>query len=462
MGQKRKVAQAVGEASWLLRENRDFPLQNIAEPNLIRDQFPYSEPPRVIFDGYDVPLAPAGDIFITDTTFRDGQQARPPYSVAQVVDIYDMLHRLGGTRGVVRQCEFFLYTDKDRDAVQGCLERGYRFPEVTGWIRAVKKDFQLVKDMGLAETGILTSCSDYHIFLKLGWTRQQAMDNYLDVVRTALDAGIKPRCHFEDLTRADVYGFAIPFAIELMKLQEQSGIPIRIRLCDTMGYGVPYPGSVLPRSVPRLVHAFIHDAGVPGAQLEWHGHNDFHKVLVNASTAWLYGCASANCSLFGIGERTGNPPLEGLIFEYIGLTGHRDGIDTTVITELAEYYKRTVGVELYERYPFVGSQFNVTAAGIHADGVIKNEEIYNIFDTARILRRPLGVNITDKSGIAGVAYWVNQQLVSRGREPLDKRHPALGKIHEWVMEQYERGRNTALSTEEMVQAVRQYLPEYFD
>ena len=78
-----------------------------------------------------------------------------------------MLHKLGGANGVIRQCEFFLYSDKDKEAVRKCQERNYRYPEITGWIRATKEDFKLVKEMGLKETGILTSVSDYHIFLKL-------------------------------------------------------------------------------------------------------------------------------------------------------------------------------------------------------------------------------------------------------------------------------------------------------
>ena len=106
-----------------------------------------------------------------------------------------------------------------------------------------------------------------------------------------------------------------------MKLREESGIDIKIRLCDTMGYGITYPGAALPRSVDKLVHAFIEDAGVPGHLLEWHGHNDFHKAMINATTAWLYGCSAANSTLLGLGERTGNPPIEGLIFEYIALKG---------------------------------------------------------------------------------------------------------------------------------------------
>ncbi len=84
----------------------------------------------------------------------------------QIVKIYDYLHELGGPKGKIRQSEFFLYSKKDRDAVYKCMERGYKFPEVTSWIRASKKDFKLVKDIGMKETGILVSCSDYHIFLR--------------------------------------------------------------------------------------------------------------------------------------------------------------------------------------------------------------------------------------------------------------------------------------------------------
>jgi isopropylmalate/homocitrate/citramalate synthase len=438
-----------------------YRLQEVDEPNLMRDIFPYTEVARIDFDYKFVMPSPPKDMLLTDTTFRDGQQARPPYTVQQIVDIFDLLHRLSGPKGIIRQSEFFLYSDKDKEAVNRCRERGYTFPEITGWIRAHAKDLNLVKEMGLKETGILTSVSDYHIFLKLNWNRRKALDEYLGIVKAALEMGIKPRCHLEDVTRADVYGFCVPFALELMKLRQESGIDIKLRLCDTMGYGVPYPGAALPRSVPKLVRAMIDDAGVPGHLLEWHGHNDFHKVMVNSATAWLYGCGAVNGALLGFGERTGNAPIEGMLMEYISFRGADDGIDTRVITEIAEYFERELHYHIPPSYPFVGQNFNNTSAGIHADGLLKNEEIYNAFDTSKILGRPISITITDKSGKAGIVHWINSRLELTGERAVDKNHPGVNKIYKRIMEQYEAGRCTSISNEEMEKMTRKYLSEFF-
>ncbi len=433
-------------------------VQDVPEPNLMRDLFPWVDVPRITFDGKSVPMEPAPEIWLTDTTFRDGQQARPPYTVEQIVRIYDMLSRLGGPNGVIRTSEFFLYSDRDKEAVRKCQELGHKYPEVTGWIRATKEDFKLVKSMGLRETGILTSASDYHIFLKLEKTRSQVMDMYLDLVATALESGLDVvRCHLEDITRADFDGFIIPFVQRLMEMARESGKTIRIRLCDTMGYALPFAEATLPRSVPKMVHAMIHECGVPSEWLEWHGHNDFHKVLANAVTAWLYGCSAANCAILGFGERTGNPPLEGMIMEYIALRGDSNGIDTRVITEIADYFR----TDIPAGYPFVGSNFNSTSAGIHIDGDAKNPEIYNIFDTNKLLGRPMRVNVTDKSGAAGIAYWINSYLGLKPEVAVNKRHPGVLAINEWVKEQYDAGRVTSISDEEMLMQARMHLPEYF-
>lgn len=430
-----------------------YPLADVDEPNTFRNMFPYDEIPKIAFNDRIVPHHLPDEIFITDTTFRDGQQSRAPYTTEQIVTMYDYLHRLGGPKGIIRQSEFFLYSKKDRDAVYKCMERGYQFPEVTSWIRASKKDFELVKEIGMKETGILVSCSDYHIFYKMKMNRREALKHYLSVIKECLETGISPRCHLEDITRSDIHGFVIPFCRELMKLSKEYQIPVKIRACDTMGYGVNFPGAVLPRSVQGIIYGLITHAEVPSAWLEWHGHNDFYKAVSNSTTAWLYGAAGVNCSLFGIGERTGNTPLEAMVIEYAQLKGTLDGMDTTVITELAEYYEKEIGYHIPSRTPFVGRNFNITRAGIHADGLLKNEEIYNIFDTGKILNRPVRVAISNTSGLAGIAHWINSWYGLKDKELVDKNSPLVGKVKEWVDSEYENGRITVITDEELENVV---------
>ncbi len=431
-----------------------YQLQDRQSPNLYRQLFDYESIPKISFNHRYVPVNMPEEIWITDTTFRDGQQSTSPFTVRQITDLFKLLHKLGGPNGLIRQSEFFVYSEKDRRAVEECLALGYEFPEVTSWIRANEKDFDLVKSLGLKETGVLVSCSDYHIYNKMGLTRAKAMDKYLGIVKSVLDKGIRPRCHFEDITRADYYGFVVPFAEALAGLSEESGIPIRIRACDTMGFGVSYPGAALPRSVPGIVYGLQHYAGFPSSMIEWHGHNDFYKVVTNASTAWLYGCSGVNCSLLGIGERTGNCPLEAMAIEYASLRGTTDGMDLSVITEIANYFEQEIGYEIPPRTPFVGRNFNVTRAGIHADGLLKDQEIYNIFDTEKILGRPATVAVDSHSGLAGIAFWINGYFRLTGEDAIDKRSPLVAMIKEEVDRQYADGRNTAMGDMELEDIVR--------
>lgn len=443
----------------LALEEHYYELVEVDKPNVFRNLFPYDEIPKIAFNDRIVPHNMPEKIWITDTTFRDGQQSRAPYTTEQIVTIYDYLHELGGENGIIRQSEFFLYSKKDRDAVYKCMERGYAFPEVTSWIRASKSDFNLVKEIGMKETGILVSCSDYHIFYKMKMTRSQVMQHYLDIVKECMDTGVAPRCHLEDITRSDIHGFVIPFCYELMKLSKEYGIPVKIRACDTMGYGVNFAGAVIPRAVQGIIYALLVYAGVPSEMLEWHGHNDFYKAVSNSTTAWLYGACGVNCSLFGIGERTGNTPLEAMIFEYAQLKGTLDGMDTTVITELAEYYKNEIGYSVPSRTPFVGKNFNVTRAGIHADGLLKNEEIYNIFDTEKFLNRPVLVSVSDTSGLAGIAHWINTYYKLK-ENAIDKNHPFIVFLKNMVDKQYEEGRTTVLTDGELVIMINDYKKDF--
>lgn len=438
-----------------------YSLQDIPDPKLYRDLYPYTEVPRVAFNHRHVPMNMPEEIWITDTSFRDGQQSVEPYTVDQIVELFKLLSRLGGPKGLIRQTEFFLYNEKDREALRRCQDLGLKYPQITTWIRATPSDFKLVKEAGIKETGVLVSASDYHIFKKMGLTRRQAVDKYLATVSDVFDMGIIPRCHLEDVTRADFYGFVVPFVNELSELSRQAGIPVKIRACDTMGYGLSYPGVALPRSVPGIIYGLNHYSDIPSEMLEWHGHNDFYKSVTNAVTAWLYGASAVNCSMLGIGERTGNVPLEAMVMEYAALRGSFDGMDPTAISDIARYFKHEIGYKIPPNTPFVGREFNKTRAGIHADGLLKDEEIYNIFDTTNILGLAPGVMVGKTSGLAGIAFWLNDHYGLPDDSAIEKQDPLVVEIKEWVDTQYAEGRLTSLSVEELERQVNRLAPGRF-
>lgn len=456
------MLQLSNHSNLLEQEGYKYMLQDVAEPNLYRDIYSYDNVPLVPFNHRRAPMKMPKEIWITDTSLRDGQQSVEPYTIDQIVDLYKLMSKLGGPYGIIRQTEFFVYSKKDREALERCQALGLQFPEITTWIRANREDFKMVKDLGIRETGILVSCSDYHIFKKLKLTRKECMDRYIAAVSDAFEAGVMPRCHLEDVTRADFFGFVVPFVNKLMEMSRDANIPVKIRACDTMGYGVPYPEVDLPRSVPGIIYGLQQYSDVPSEMLEWHGHNDFYKAVTNASTAWLYGASAVNCSLLGIGERTGNVPLEAMVFEYASLRGSFDGMDPTVITEIAEYFHKNMGYAIPPMTPFVGRNFNVTRAGIHADGLLKDEEIYNIFNTKKLLNRPASVLISKTSGLAGIAYWINENYRLVGEKAVNKKDPLVIALKEWVDAEYENGRQTSISNGELEDHINAICPNRFD
>jgi isopropylmalate/homocitrate/citramalate synthase len=240
-----------------------------------------------------------------------------------------------------------------------------------------------------------------------------------------------------------------------MEVGGQAGIQVKVRYPDTLGIGVPHPNAALPRGIPRLTQALRREAGVPPEALEFHGQNDLTAIVPNAVCAWLYGASANNGTLLGIGERSGNTPIESLVFWLISLTGGTQGMETRVITEIADYY-RSIGERIDPRLPLVGDDFNLTRAGVHADGLIKDEEIYNPFDGTSLLGRPPRVAITDKSGTAGLLLWMRDHRPALA-EGLMKQDPLVRRLNERIIEEFGAGRITSLSDDEVGQLVDEAL-----
>jgi citrate (Re)-synthase len=399
-------------------------------PNRFRDVYPSGGPPQVA-----VPGRPGVALTITDTTFRDGQQAAEPFTLEAALALHGVLARLDAGSGRIAQTELFLYGERDRALIEAIRETGARWPEPTAWIRADPRDLALVRAAGVAETGILCSASDHHVYGKLGWTRTEALRRYLELVRAAIDAGVRPRVHLEDVTRADLDGFVLPLASALLELGRDRGVAVKLRLCDTLGLGLPWREAPLPRSVPRLVEALI-ALGVAPADLEWHGHDDLGKVHANAAAAWLAGCAAVNGTLGGIGERTGNEPIELAAVELAGIDP-ACGLDLSALRGLPAALA-LAGSPVSARRPVIGADAFLTRAGVHIDGLLKDPEIYLPFDPT-LVGRTVDVALNDRSGAAGVA-WV------LGR---DKRDPLVVAVAGRIAGLYASGRTADMSPDEV-------------
>ncbi|HVO42556.1 MAG TPA: hypothetical protein VMT34_08030 [Aggregatilineales bacterium] len=419
-------------------------------PEYFHDSFPRDSFPRYVWT--ERPAALPTDVWTTETTHRDGQQGGLPLTVEQSLAIYDILCRFTGSSGAIRQAEFFVYRPSDRAALEGALERFHSGApiEPTTWIRASARDVELVKTLGVRETGMLASASDYHTFHKFNpGGRRQAAQIYLEAVRLTVEAGIRPRLHLEDATRAPM-DFMRPFINAVQELCSGTGLRPKFRICDTMGLGLPYEDVELPRSIPRLFRV-LRSMGLESEDLEFHPHNDTWLVVANCLAAVREGCAVINGTSLGKGERTGNAPLEGILLHLIGMGYFADiAPNFAALNALADLYAR-MGEPIPPKYPLYGRDAHRTRAGIHADGLNKFWWMYAPFNVPALLGRPLEVSLTKDSGLAGLIFLVKQHT---GIE-FSKDDPALQSIQAWVMAEFDNGRQTSIEWEELEPIARQ-------
>jgi len=408
---------------------------------------------------------------ITDTTLRDGaQDSRLAIFPADArLKYYDLLHRVDNATGAIYAVEAFIYQRRDVWTLGKLLDRGYEWPRVTTWTRATPKDVKLLMEVSqgrVSETGMLASASDHHIFDKLGYaSKEEAIQKYLQPIRTALENGIVPRVHLEDCTRADIYGWVIPFMQRV--LDESNGIA-RFRICDTIGWGSPDPYASLPWGVPRLFTVLRAETG---AELEFHGHNDFGLATANSIASWRYGGTKVNVAFAGLGERTGNTSLEQLVAALVRHYGD-PGFDLTALEEM----RRLVDAEvtaLNDRLPLIGDVFTTTA-GIHQAGVGRQDAapgglIYLPFAASLFGRKEVELSrVGSLSGSEGIISVLNRELERSGSETRVKETSRVVKqIYDRIQDEYNgqydeqhdhwvNSRRTFFTSEDIIELAREF------
>jgi isopropylmalate/homocitrate/citramalate synthase len=413
---------------------------------------------------------------ITDTTLRDGAQD-PCFAIfpnEAKLRYFDLLHKLDNSTGVIDNVEVFIYQKRDQWTLEKLLERGYDFPRVTTWTRANSKDIRdLVHITGgrVKETGMLASCSDHHIFDRLGFrSKEEAIEKFLAPILTACENGITPRVHLEDATRADIEGWVIPFMLRVMK---ETGGKARFRICDTLGIGSPDPYAAIPLGIPRLVSRLFQ---VSEAEIEFHGHNDFGYGAANSMAAFRYGCKKVNIGFAGLGERTGNAALEQVLVNYIREYGN-PGLKLEALVEIADLI-RTEVVSIPEKQPIIGSDIFTTQAGLHQTGIQRQAQapgglIYLPFDPRIVGRQEVALNrIGSLSGMDGIISLLNHHREASGiqgprlttvsklvKYVYDRIQAAYDGHYDEVHDRYTGYRTTFFNTEELVHIAEQFQAE---
>lgn len=408
---------------------------------------------------------------ITDTTLRDGAQDSrfavfPPETRLKY---FDLLQRLDNGSGAIYAVEAFIYQRRDVWTLEKLLERGYEWPRVTTWTRATPKDIKLLVEVSqgkVKETGMLASASDHHIFDKLGYaSKEEAIEKYLQPIRTALEHNITPRIHLEDCTRADIQGWVIPFMQRV--IEESKGIA-KFRICDTIGWGSPDPYASLPWGVPRLFTVLRAETG---AELEFHGHNDFGLATANSTAAWRYGGKKVNVAFAGLGERTGNTSLEQTVAALIRHYGD-PGFDLTALEEMRQLVDAEV-TQLNDRLPLIGEVFTTTA-GIHQAGVGRQDAapgglIYLPFAASLFGRKEVELSrVGSLSGSEGIISVLNRELERTGSETRVKDTSRVVKqIYDRIQDEYNgqydeqhdhwvNARRTFFTSEDIVALAREF------
>lgn len=391
------------------------------------------------------------DIFISDSTIRDGSQMPGVVmSKNHKLQVFEYLHKIG-----IEKLETFVFNHRDKEAVRSMLNRGYEFPEVTGWARANTADIDMVLEMdGIKETGILMSVSDSHIIDKMGLPdREAAEEKYLDALQYAVDHGLRTRAHIEDMTRADNHGFVFPLVEKLIEIDPNC----IIRLCDTLGMGVPFDGVDEPYGIPSMVK-YLHDE-MNIKNIETHVHDDFGLGMANTMAGYWYGANWSSLTFLGIGERAGNTELEKVVLFLQERVEGFDKYNLESVTDFARFMEREIGIRVPRNKAVVGKNIFAHESGIHTAGVIKNPFTYEAYLPEIVGGKRL-LLIGDSSGLEVLRLKVEEALneLMGVRAKVLKRDPRLKEIQNHIQRLYDQElRVSCISDEEL----RGYVEKYF-
>ena len=321
-------------------------------------------------------------IQVFDTTLRDGEQspgiALQPHEKAEIAA---QLERLGVD---IVEAGFPAASPGDFEGVRAVAAALTR-ATVAAFARARREDVEAAAEaLGAAHHSrlhVVIATSALHMEKKLGLTPEEVVERARDTVAYAATLVDEVEFCCEDATRSDP-----AFVAQVCRVAVRAGATT-INLPDTVGCTLPADYATFVMSVRRRL---------PKVTLAVHCHDDLGLAVANTLAGVQAGAGQVECTVNGIGERAGNAALEEVV---MALTLHRGqfdvvtGIDTTELTRASRLVSELTGYDVQRNKAVVGANAFAHEAGIHQDGMLKDERTYQIMDPVSVGARttlPLG------------------------------------------------------------------------
>lgn len=312
------------------------------------------------------------DIRLLDITLRDGEQAVGViFTPREKKQIAALLAEIGIP---AIEAGFPALGPEEKECIRAVLDadirvKGNRDPlEVNAFARARREDVCDAVECGVDGVVISISTSDTHIERKFRQSRQWVLEQVEEAADEAKNHGLPFTVSAEDASRTD-----LPFLIEYYRLAEELGARM-VRYCDSLGVDDPYTAYKRAKFIGQEI----------SLPIEMHMHNDFGMATANVMAGIRAGAGSVAASIGGLGERTGNSPLEEVVMALKHLYGVHLNIDTARLREIAEYVAQASQRAIPIWKAIIGTNVFAHESGIHADGILKNPSSYEAFSPEEV------------------------------------------------------------------------------
>jgi len=299
------------------------------------------------------------NIEICDVTLRDGEQTPGvSFSCKEKVEIATLLDEIGIE---MIEAGFPAVSENEKNCVKTIANLGLD-ARISGFCRAKKPDIQDAIDCGVDMVSIFIPTSELHVRLKFKKSREQVLEDSLEMIDFARDHGMQVRFAAEDASRTD-----LPFLKLVYQRAAERGA-VLLSYADTVG-------CLIPSEMHAVMTELVASVDRPFCA---HCHNDMGCAVANTLTAAEAGAFQLHTTVNGIGERAGNTSLEELLIILRTKKGI-DRYDLSKLMELSHLVEKYSGISLPRNKPVTGELAFSHESGIHIAAILEDPSAYEYF-----------------------------------------------------------------------------------